>query len=406
MFHRLRLPVWLKPALGGLLVGGFALVVPGALHMGYGWVQIGMGRGLLDLPLWMVVALPFAKIVSTSLSIGSGGSGGIFGPGMVIGGMLGATFWRLTYGLLPGLPDSPAPFVIVGMMALFGGIAHAPLAVMLMVAEMTGNLSMLAPAMVAVGVSTALVGDTTIYRSQLRNRASAPAHRVQFSFPLLSALLVRDAMSQARATIGVDASVEEACNQLGDQGAASLAVVDTRNRFVGIVTRDGLHARTERAQDGASARVGTLLSTSLEPLSPSDSLDVALEQLADSALPWLPVVADARVVGGLSARDALRTYKATLGRSVRRAQGLPEQTSLFEVRLGVDSPLAHRRLRDAGLPKQTLVLAVVRETETLFPSADTQLLPGDVLQVLASEASEQHLKAFLGPAATADSRSG
>ena len=83
-----------------------ALVVPGALHMGYGWVQIGMSRGSLDLPLCMVVVLPFVKIVSTSLSIGSGGSGGIFGPGMVIGGMLGATFWRLTYGLLRACPTA------------------------------------------------------------------------------------------------------------------------------------------------------------------------------------------------------------------------------------------------------------------------------------------------------------
>ena len=78
---------------------------------------------------------------------------------MVIGGMLGAAFWRLGHGVLPAMPASPAPFVIVGMMALFGGIAHAPLAVMLMVAEMTGNLSLLAPAMVAVAISTALVGD-------------------------------------------------------------------------------------------------------------------------------------------------------------------------------------------------------------------------------------------------------
>jgi NhaP-type Na+/H+ and K+/H+ antiporter len=123
-------------------------------------------------------------------------------------------------------------------------------------------------------------------------------------------------------------------------------------------------------------------------------------------MPWLPVVADGRVLGGLSARDALRTYKATLGRSVRRPQGLPEETSLFEVRLGADSPLAHRRVRDAGLPKQTLVVAVVREAETLFPSADTQLLPGDVLQVLASEAGEQHLKAFLELTASSEPRPG
>src|SRR5919202_1887228 len=143
----------------------------------------------------MVLALPFARMLVTGLSIGSGGSGGIFGPGMVIGGSLGAAFWYLGHGILPAMPASPAPFIIIAMMALFGGIAHAPLAMMLMVAEMTGNLSLLAPAMVAVALSTALVGDATIYRSQLPNRASSPAHRIRFSFPLLSSLLVRDAMA-------------------------------------------------------------------------------------------------------------------------------------------------------------------------------------------------------------------
>src|SRR5262245_23456252 len=117
--------------------------------------------GLARLPLWLVLILPVAKIATTSLSIGSGGSGGIFGPGMVIGGMLGASLWRLGHGVLPGMPAQPAAFVIIGMMALFGGIAHAPLAVMLMVAEMTGNLSLLAPAMLAVAVPPALVGDST-----------------------------------------------------------------------------------------------------------------------------------------------------------------------------------------------------------------------------------------------------
>ncbi len=73
VFHRLSLPLWLKPALGGLLVGTLALAIPGALHMGYGWVQISMTQDLLGLPLWVVLLLPFAKILATSLSIGSGG---------------------------------------------------------------------------------------------------------------------------------------------------------------------------------------------------------------------------------------------------------------------------------------------------------------------------------------------
>ena len=101
------LPRWVKPAIGGVLVGGIALAIPEVLGTGYGWIQQGLGRQLLSLPLWIVLILPFARIVATGLSIGSGGSGGIFGPGMVIGAFIGASVWRL---FEPDRPlDGPQP---------------------------------------------------------------------------------------------------------------------------------------------------------------------------------------------------------------------------------------------------------------------------------------------------------
>jgi CIC family chloride channel protein len=339
LFHRLTLPRWVKPALAGVLVGLLGIVLPGALHTGYGWVQIGMTQQLLTLPLWSVLLLPLAKILATSLSIGSGGSGGIFGPGMVIGGMLGASFWRLAHGVLPQMPTDPAPIVIIGMMALFGSIAHAPLAVMLMVAEMTGNLSLLAPAMLAVAIATALVGDRTIYHSQLRTRADAPAYRLRFSFPLLSSLLVRDAMTSAvAAQTGAD---------------------------------DSLH------------------------LEPEQSLDVALERLASAGVSSAPVVEEGRVVGQLQIRDMMRTYKANLERSVRRARTLSAESVLFEARLDAASPLVGRTLRDAGFPRDTLVVSITRDGDTLFPGAATQLVAGDVVLVMADRRSEPALRRFL-----------
>ena len=171
-FRRWPLPRSIRPAIAGVAVGTMGMFLPGAMGTGYGWLQSGFSASILGLPLWVVLILPFAKILATSLSIGSGGSGGIFGPGMVIGGLLGAGLWRLLEPVAPGLPADPTPFTIVAMMALFGSIAHAPLAVMLMVAEMTGNLSMLAPAMVAVGLATFVVGDHTIYENQVRDRTS------------------------------------------------------------------------------------------------------------------------------------------------------------------------------------------------------------------------------------------
>ncbi|AOW94313.1 chloride channel protein [Rhodococcus sp. WMMA185] len=166
----------LKPAVGGLLVGLLALVLPEVLGSGYGWIQQSMSRIDLEaIPLWVVLVLPLAKILATSLSIGSGGSGGIFGPGLVIGAFTGAAVWRVLEPWAPGIPDSPAPFVIVGMMACFGSIARAPLAVMLMVAEMTGSIGVLVPGMIAVGIAYLIVrrSGKTIYRSQVENREEA-----------------------------------------------------------------------------------------------------------------------------------------------------------------------------------------------------------------------------------------
>jgi CIC family chloride channel protein len=386
VFHRLHLPVWLKPMLGGALVGGLALLVPGALHMGYGWVQIGMSPDLLNLPLWMVLVLPFAKILSTSLSIGSGGSGGIFGPGMVIGGMLGATFWRLFHDVLPGMPQTPAAFVIVGMMALFGGIAHAPLAVMLMVAEMTGNLSMLAPAMVAVGVSTALVGDNTIYRNQLTSRASSPAHRARFSFPLLSALVVRDAMTPARIPIRVHATVQEALSLLAEQGARVLAAIDDQNLFAGVLTRARLEAVSHDVRTSTS--VSDLVNHTVAPLRPTEFLVGALEHLSDCGLQWLPVVTEHRIVGGLGVRDILRAYNSAVELGFRRVQSLPEGSSLFELHLRAESKYAGCSLREADLPQNMLIVSIKRGDDTIFPTASTRLEPDDTLTIMADPAVE------------------
>ena len=186
-------PVGSSQRSGGTIVGLIALAIPEVLGTGYGWIQAGLGRQLLTLPLWIVLILPFARILATGLSIGSGGSGGIFGPGLVIGAFVGASVWRLFDPLIPSMGHSPAPYVIVGMMCCFGGISRAPLAVMLMVAEMTGSLSILGPAMIAVGLAWFIVrrSDDTIYRSQLRTRADAPAQRLLMGMPVLAGIPIR-----------------------------------------------------------------------------------------------------------------------------------------------------------------------------------------------------------------------
>jgi CIC family chloride channel protein len=170
------LPKIARPALGGLLVGGMGLLIPGVLGTSYGTIQGDLSaQHLATASLWIVIAIPFAKIVATSLSIGSGGSGGIFGPSLVMGAGLGAIAWRL----LPGswMPDTPAPIVIACAAACLGSIARAPVAVVVLVAEATRDPWMLIPAGLATAVAYLVVGDDTLYVSQLpgpRDARKAP----------------------------------------------------------------------------------------------------------------------------------------------------------------------------------------------------------------------------------------
>ena len=172
--RRLPVPKWVKPAIGGGLVGLIAIAVPQVLGTGYGWIQHALGPSLSSMPLWIVLLLPFARILATGLSIGSGGSGGIFGPGMIIGAFVGAAVWRLFEPAFPWMGQDPTPYVIVGMMCCFGSIARAPLAILLMVAEMTGSIGSIEPGIIAVGLAWLIVsrGQETMYRSQLISRAS------------------------------------------------------------------------------------------------------------------------------------------------------------------------------------------------------------------------------------------
>lgn len=395
IFHRLKMPRWLKPALGGLLVGLIGLVLPACLHMGYGWVQIAMGSEANLLPLWVVLVLPFAKILSTSLSISSGGSGGIFGPGMVIGGMLGASFWRLFYPIFHGMPSSPAPFVIIGMIGMFGGIAHAPLAVMLMVAEMTGNLSLLAPAMIVVAISTTITGNNTIYRSQIADRASSPVHRVRMSFPLLSSLLVRDAVTPCN-SLPANVPVTELIPILDREPDSGVTLLDDSGGFAGIVSPKELEKFPSELM--AKTTVDELKLEDAVVLDPDERMDVALEQLTARGLSWAPVVLGGSLVGKLTVKDAIAAYRNTLERSIRRTNSLPGNTTLFEAQVKSSSPLAGKMLRNAGFPANTLVVSIMRQAETVFPHGNTRIEPGDMVVVMADPGSESALRTFLGDA--------
>jgi chloride channel protein, CIC family len=180
LFRSLKVPNHVKPAIGGLLMGLLALIVPETISTGYGWVQKAMTGGYIG---WSLIFLALAKILAMSLTISSGGSGGVFGPNVYIGGMVGAWVAFAMDRLVPGAGLSPAAFAVVGMAAVFAGTARVPIATLIMVAEMTGGYGLIVPSMLATTI--AFVVERTVsagfkyprlYEAQVELRSDSPTH--------------------------------------------------------------------------------------------------------------------------------------------------------------------------------------------------------------------------------------
>jgi CIC family chloride channel protein len=175
-FHAIPVPPWIKPGIGGLLVGLMALKLPQVLAGGYGWLQLAID-GKLALSLLLI--LLFAKLLALSLTVSSGGSGGVFAPSLFVGAMLGGVFAAVSH-------HPPAGMVIIGMAAVFAGAARVPIATLLMVAEMTGGYQLLVPAGLAVLLSYLVQYNLSrffkypsLYEAQVVARADSPAHQAE-----------------------------------------------------------------------------------------------------------------------------------------------------------------------------------------------------------------------------------
>jgi chloride channel protein, CIC family len=316
-FSSLSAPRYFRPALGAAVAGAIGIFFPQVLGLGYGFLQYLINGNLaaiapnfFTLPLIVTLLLVvFLKVVASSFTVGSGGSAGVFAPCMVIGGFLGAVFWVAVNYAFPGWIPVPAPLVIVGMMALFGGAGRAPIAVMLMVSEMTGSLSLLVPAVFAVLISYFVVGQKyTIYKSQVPRRADSPAHIGEYSTPLLTKMRVRDAMSSEVFSLSTGSSVEEAYRAILDKGYTSVPVVDHSGKVVGIVPMSDM--LPVAAETRASTLVETRMTKNVVTVQPDESLLDAMNKIVTNNVGQLPVVerASGEIVGIITLKDAIRAY--------------------------------------------------------------------------------------------------
>ncbi len=304
-FERANLPPYVKPALGGFVAGSIGALVPLAIGNGYGWLQLIMDGKLRD-PQTTILGL-VAVGLGVSFTLGSGGSGGVFGPSVMMGGLAGATY-GIVLNEAYNLSLNITSFTVVGMVALFAGAAKAPLSTLILIAEMTGGYELLVPAMIAVFTSYFLSGKESIFPSQVETRLDSPAHVEDWGIYILEKLKVRDYMREP-ITILPHSTVEEAYRIMSEKLIGGIPVVNG-GRLVGIVTKSDVLVLSE--EERKEKRIYEIMTPEPIAVTPETSLAQALRIMWSRGIGRLPVVdkkGSRRIVGIIARTD--------IGRAIR-----------------------------------------------------------------------------------------
>ncbi|HQU13466.1 MAG TPA: chloride channel protein, partial [Thermodesulfobacteriota bacterium] len=239
-FRPLRIHKMLKPAVGGLMLGTIAYAFPQITAGGYGWVQMALEGKMI---WWTMLLLVFLKILGTSCTIGSGGSGGVFGPSVFIGAMLGGAFGFLGHQVAPGWVVNPNSFVLVGIGGFFAGVAKTPISAIIMACEMSASYTLLVPLMLVSSTSYLLLRNTSLYEKQQISRIASPAHLTEFARGMLEKIRVHEAIDERPITrIPEDMPFAELVKTVTHSGASHFPVVDRAGRMTGIVSINDIRA--------------------------------------------------------------------------------------------------------------------------------------------------------------------
>lgn len=333
LFSRLRLKPHLKPMIGGALTGAFALLIwdltgdrrtLSVLAFGYAAIQEAFDMDAAAYQggvAWGVVGvfllIAGGKILTTSLTIGSGGSAGVFGPSMVIGGAVGVATGVFFNGLWPDFSPHPGAFAIVGMAGFFTGCAHTPISTLLMVSEVTGDYKLMVPAMLCCAITFSMCRRNTIYSAQVAARKDSPAHRGDFIYDVLEGMRVSDIMDRMREpeTIHASTTLRETMGLLPEGHSHYYPVLDESERLVGVFSLNDIRRYIHDESVWDLMVAADIMSSPVIAVTPLDDLTSVMRRFTQRNIDELPVVDpdDTTILlGMLRRREVIAAYNERL----------------------------------------------------------------------------------------------
>ena len=304
-FNAARFPAWAKGALGFACVGAIGIWFPQVFGVGYRPIQQVLYEHVAAPHAFLLAAL---KPLATSLTLGSGGSGGVFAPSLFTGAFLGDAYGRVVHGLFPLWTGPPAAYGLVAMAALFAAAAEAPITAIMIVFEMSSDYTIVLPLMVTVVIASLLgrrLLGATVYEQKLLRRGIdwKKARNPGFFTRLTVAAYTRKAPVVAQ----VGETIADAINEERDENELAIPVCDGE-RFIGVVTALDL-ARAVAERRGAEP-LRSIVHLHPGALAPTDTLDRAASLMAESDTPLLPVLGENEtLIGILTRRDLLLAYR-------------------------------------------------------------------------------------------------
>jgi CIC family chloride channel protein len=318
LFDGIKLPEYLKGIIGGLILGLASLVFPQILGVGYMAIDMAL---MQKMAWWLMLVLVLVKILATSVTIGSGGSGGIFAPSLFLGAMAGGFFGFVVHQFFPNITASPGAYSIVGMGAVVSATTHGPLAAILILFEMTGDYKIILPLMLACIVATIAGGQflkDSIYTLKLARRGVDIKEGKEVN--VLKSMFVKDVMNSNVETIPEALPLGQISEQISKSKFNSFPVLNPQKELIGILSFNDYSEAIfdEHLKDLVVAR--DLATTDLVTVSMEDNLWTALEKISAKDFAILPVVSGKKpnkLEGVVSRRDIIGAYnKAVLKKSL------------------------------------------------------------------------------------------
>ncbi len=414
-----RFPEYLKTPVGGALLGlggllflrlnaGMGLGVPGEpvafFGVGYEAMEWSLvGRGTIVLLLVLVVI----KILATSLTIGSGGSGGVFAPSLFIGAMFGGAFGHVVHDLFPSVTAAPGAYALVGMAAVFAGAGHAPITSIIILFEMTDDYRIILPLMLATVVSTVVaehLSKESVYTLKLSRRGIRLERGRDID--IMQGVLVGEAMTTEVDSVSADMDLRELELAFHETHHHGFPVLDDRSELVGVVTLQDL-ARAQERGPVTDLKVRDIATQSVLSAFPDEPMWLALKRLGTRDVGRLPVV-DRRnprhLLGMIRRSDIVRAYRVGIGRRLdlqERADtlrlGKLTGTEFIEIVVAFDSPLAGKRVRELPLPDACLLTTARRRDKVVLLHGDTQIQAGDRIVALVDPSCASQLREAFEP---------